>query len=136
MFLWQHQTPGAKAFRYLGYQLAPFKPPAGGGAFAGRVQVRLTAKVTLQRWPRRAGGDRAALLRQIRPCYLAALDQTPTRWAVLVGQSADDQTLVSQRRGTTPEEVSFTSCVARRVQAWRRAGAIGGPLQFQVTLKP
>lgn len=124
----------AATWRWIGYDLPPGKP--GNAAFANRVSVRLAAKVKLQRWPRKgrpAGDD---LKRRIRPCYLKALDQAPTRWGRLEVHSAPGKTLVSQLRGTSPEELSLNSCIARVVDAWRKLHSVDGPLRFHVQLKP
>ncbi len=125
----------AEGWRWFGYALPPGKPSANAN-FASRVSVRLAAKVTLQRWPRRVRASRTDLQGRIRPCYLKVLDATPTRWGRLEVHSAPGKTLVSQRRGTTPEELSLNSCIAKAVDAWRKKHSVDGPLRFRVQLKP
>jgi len=134
----------ARKWPWVGYALPPVDPtgpgttgnPHGNAAFANRVAVRLAAKVTLQRWPRRLKASPADLKRRIRPCYLQVLDTTPTRWARLEVHSASDKTLANQVRGTAPEELSLNSCVARAVDAWRKHHQVDRPLRFRVVLKP
>ncbi len=120
---------------WVGYALGPGKPP-GNAAFANRVAVRLAAKVTLQRWPRRLKASPGDLKRRIRPCYLQVLDTMPTRWGRLEVHSAPGKTLVNQVRGTSPEELSLNSCVARAVDAWRKQHQVERSLRFRVGLKP
>jgi hypothetical protein len=130
---------GAGTFGYLGYRIHPPKPPAKGDAFARRVKQRRAARIKLRRLPRRLRARRdarAALTRAVRPCYLAALDSLPTRWALLSIQSTPEKTLVNQQRGTAPEEVSLNECVADAVQRWRKAQGIQGLLRFQLRLQP
>lgn len=132
---WSPTTPGsARGWRYVGYDLGPPKPTAA--TFASRVQVRIAAKITLPRLPRRLRAQREELARRIRPCYLRALDVTPARWAELEVRSTADKTLVNQARGTSPEEISLNGCVADEVSGWRKARAVAGPLRFTVQLKP
>lgn len=125
----------AAAWRWVGYGLPPGKPTANA-TFASRVAVRLAAKVRLQRWPRRVKASSGDLERRIRPCYLKALDTAPARWGRLEVHSAPGKTLVSQVRGTSPEELSLNSCIARAVDAWRKHHSVDGPLRFGVQLKP
>jgi len=124
------------AWRYAGYDLGPPKPPATGATFASRMQVRIAAKITLPRFPRRLRAHREDLARRIRPCYLRALDVTPARWAKLEVQSTPGKTLVNQARGTSPEELSLNGCVANVVSRWRKALSLPGPLKLTVQLKP
>jgi len=129
-------SKGAPAsWRWVGYGLPPGQPPAGA-TFASRVAVRLAARVRLQRWPRRVRASRSDLQRRIRPCYLKALDVAPARWGRLEVHSAPGKTLVSQVRGTSPEELSLNSCIARAVDAWRMHHSVSGPLRFRLQLKP
>jgi len=129
-------APGAATrWRWIGYGLPPGKPPVNP-TFASRVAVRLSAKVLLQRWPRRVRGDANDLKRRMRPCYLRALDTESARWGRFEVHSAPDKTLVSQLRGTAPEELSLNGCIARAVDAWRKQHSVDGPLRFRVQLKP
>jgi hypothetical protein len=127
---------GASAtWRWVGYALPPGPPPANA-TFAGRVSVRLAAKVKLLGWPRGVTQSRDDLTRRLRPCYLEALDTTPARWGRFEVHSAADKTLVSQVRGTSPEELSLNGCLARAVEAWRKAQSVDIPCRFFVHLKP
>jgi hypothetical protein len=125
----------AATWRWVGYGLPPGKPLVNA-TFANRVAVRLAAKVTLQRWPRRMRASQGDLKRRIRPCYLKALDVAPARWGRLEVHSAPGKTLVSQLSGTSPEELSLNGCIARAVDAWRKRYSVAGPLRFRVQLKP
>ncbi|MDY0001958.1 MAG: hypothetical protein RBU30_11730 [Polyangia bacterium] len=128
--------PELQAFSYLGLLLDPPGLPPSGNAFPQRVQQRLKARVALASWPRRLASSEPALVSAIRPCYLDALDILPTRWARLDVVSTPEKTLVSQPRGTSPEEERLNACVSGAVEAWRRGEDTIGPLRFQVDLKP
>lgn len=122
-------------WRWFGYDRPPGKP-AANTTFANRVTTRLAAKVKLQRWPRRLRASSADLIRRMRPCYLQALDKAPTRWGRLEAHSAPDKTLVSQLKGTNPEELSLNNCIARAIDAWRKHHSVDIPLRFRIQLKP
>lgn len=132
----RRDRPELLAFRYLGLQLETPPLPASGNAFPQRVHNRLKAQVNLGGWPKRLAASGPVLEAGIRPCYLDALDTLPTRWARLEVVSTSDKTLVSQQRGTSPEEERLNSCVVGAVEAWRRGQDSLGPLRFQVNLRP
>lgn len=123
-------------FEYLGYRIHPPKAPAGGGSFKRRVEQRQAARVTVRRLPRRLRNERESLAQAVRPCYLQALDELPSRWARLSVRSTPEKTLVTQQRGTSPEEVSLNECVAEKVTRWRKNRGLQGLLRLQLRLKP
>jgi hypothetical protein len=129
-------NPGVQAFRFLGIRLKPPRPPGGGGTFAARVRIRLAARASIRRWPRAVKAERASLLGAVRACYLESLDRTPARWARLEVRSLADRSVVSQQRGTSPEELSLNQCVARATHAWRQRHGVSRTFTFRVLLKP
>lgn len=132
----RRDTEALRAFRYLGLLVTAPPIPASGNSFPQRVALREKARVDLARLPRRLAEGAEALKAALRPCYLDALDALPTRWARLEVTSTPEKTLVSQLRGTSPEEEKLNACVAGAVDAWRRGRAVASPLRFQVHLKP
>jgi hypothetical protein len=72
----------------------------------------------------------------LRPCYLQALDRTATRWAVYEVRAGESKALVTQLKGTTPEEASLGECVGAAVDTWRRVGNVPGNLRIRVELRP
>lgn len=126
---------GSPGWRWFGYDRPPGKP-AANATFAGRVSARLAAKVKLQRWPRQLRAPKRDLIRRIRPCYLQSLDKAPARWGRLEAHSASNKTLVSQLRGTNPEELTLNNCIARAIDAWRKHHSVDIPLRLGIQLKP
>lgn len=131
------QNGGFKGARYLGYRIVAPREVPGGGAFAARVALRRRARARVRGLPRRVASRAGSLERALRACYLAALDRSSARWAVLGVQPAGGRFLVTQQQGTAPEEISMNRCVEQAVKRWVSGDASTAPLArpFRVELR-